>query len=206
MKITHIIEKLFHAPSLPAKISYQFKLKKLRKTITFILYRGFNMQTKVTVILSTLSLSMVLWGTPSYAHTAHFEKSSRSGEASYDFRSATMSIYKWYLSPMGAMVKGKMKFDAKTFAEYAQGLERVSMLHLMEGFPKDSGEDHVDDSDAKEEIWSHSADFKAKFKTFQSEAKKLALTAKGGDEAAIKAQFKVTAGTCSSCHKKYKQK
>lgn len=80
------------------------------------------------------------------------------------------------------------------------------MLHLMEGFPKGSDEDHVDDSDAKEEIWSNFADFEMKFKTFQSEAKKLALTANGGNEAAIKAQFKVTAGTCSSCHKKYKEK
>jgi cytochrome c556 len=76
----------------------------------------------------------------------------------------------------------------------------------MEGFPKESGEDHVDDSNAKDKIWSNFEDFETKFKTFQSEAKKLAVTANGGNEAAIKAQFKVTAGTCFSCHKAYKEK
>jgi cytochrome c556 len=164
------------------------------------------MKKNIQIILSTVILSVALWGGVSYAHSEHFEKPTRSAELSYDFRSATMSIYKWYLSPMGAMVKGKMKFDAKTFTGYAQALQGASMLHLMEGFPKESGEDYVDDSNAKEEIWSNLADFETKFKAFQNEAKKLAITANGGNEAAIKAQFKVTAGTCSSCHKKYKVK
>jgi cytochrome c556 len=164
------------------------------------------MKTKLKILLTTLSCSVVLWGATSYAHTAHFEQPTRSAELSNDFRNATMSIYKWYLSPMGAMVKGKTDFNAKVFADYAEGLKRVSTLSLMEGFPKESGEDHVDDSDAKEEIWKNMADFNKKFKAFQTEANKLATIAKAGNEAAIKAQFKKTAGTCGTCHKRYRAK
>jgi cytochrome c556 len=164
------------------------------------------MKKNVQIILSTITVSVALWGSVSYAHSAHFEKPTRSAELSYDFRSATMSVYKWYLSPMGAMVKGKMTFDAKTFTEYAEGLERASMLDLLEGFPAKSGEDHVDDSNAKEKVWNNIADFEKKFKIFQLEAKKLAATAKTTNEAATKAQFKKTAATCQACHKEYKNK
>ena len=164
------------------------------------------MKTNVKIIISTFSCSILLWGATSYAHTAHFEQPTRSAELSNDFRNATMSIYKWYLSPMGAMVKGKTAFDAKVVACYAEGLKRISTLPLMEGFPKESGEDHVDDSDAKEAIWKNKADFNKQFKTFQNEANKLAIIAKAGNESAIKAQFKKTANTCMTCHKQYRAK
>jgi len=107
---------------------------------------------------------------------------------------------------MGAMVKGKTEFDAKAFAQYAAGLETVSKIDLLEGFPKESSEDHVDDSNAKEEIWSNWKDFEKKSKNFQVEAKKLATIAKAGNEATIKSQFKKTAATCAACHKEYKTK
>lgn len=160
--------------------------------------------TKILIGLTLLTSSA--WGIASFAHSAHFTKNTRSAEQSFDFRSATMSIYKWYLSPMGAMVKGKMEFNAKVFAQNAAGLEAISNINLLEGFPKGSGEDEVDDSNAKQAIWSDWEDFEKKAKIFQQESKKLAIIAKAGNEVAIKAQFKKTAGTCAACHKKYKTK
>ena len=164
------------------------------------------MKTHIKVLTLSSLLALSTWGAVSFAHSEHFTKNTRSADQSYDFRSSTMSIYKWYLSPMGAMAKGKTEFNAKAFAQYAAGLESIANINLLEGFPKESGEDHVDDSNAKEAIWSNWQDFEKKSKTFQVEAKKLASIAKAGNEAAIKAQFKKTAGTCSSCHKKYKTK
>jgi cytochrome c556 len=164
------------------------------------------MKNQLKLLISISLISLTTWTINSYAHSEHFTKSARSAEQSYDFRSSTMKIYKWYLSPMGAMVKGKTKFDSKVFAEYAAGLEAITKLSLLEGFPKDSSEDEVDDSDAKVEIWSNGEDFEKKFKSLQSEAEKLASIAKQGDEKVIKAQFKKTAGACSACHKKYKAK
>ena len=162
---------------------------------------------KHAIILITLTLfASSIWGVTSFAHSAHFTKNTRSAEQSFDFRSATMSIYKWYLSPMGAMMKGKTAFDAEIFAQNASGLEAISNINLLEGFPKGSSEDGVDDSNAKVEIWSHWEDFEKKAKTFQLEAKKLAAIAKEGNEVAIKVQFKKTAKTCATCHKAYKSK
>ena len=161
-------------------------------------------QLKMVIIVSTLILTA--WGINSFGHSAHFTKSTRSAEQSYDFRSSTMSVYKWYLSPMGAMVKGKVDFNTKKFAYYANGLETISKLGLLEGFPKDSNEEKVEDSSAKAIIWSNWKDFEKKYNAFQREAKSLAIVSKSGNEATMKAQFKITADTCVACHKTYKTK
>ncbi len=164
------------------------------------------MKTSFKILTASTLLTLSAWGTISFAHSEHFTKNTRSAEQSYDFRSSTMSIYKWYLSPMGAMVKGKTEFNSKAFAEYATGLATIAKINLLEGFPKESSEDHVDDSNAKKAIWNNWKDFEQKVKNFQLEANQLAKIAQNGNEAAIKAQFKKTANTCSSCHKKYKTK
>ncbi len=164
------------------------------------------MKTYLKILTTSTLVTLSTWGAISFAHSEHFTKNTRSAEQSYDFRTATMTVYKWYLSPMGAMVKGKTEFNAKAFAQYADGLATASHLNLMEGFPKDSGEDHVDDSDAKEVIWKNMKDFAAKYKNLQNEAQALAKVSKTGNEAAMKAQFKKTAGACAACHKKYKTK
>jgi cytochrome c556 len=71
-----------------------------------------------------------------------------------------------------------------------------------EGFPP--GSDKGATTDAKPEIWTNRADFDAKMEDFRREAAALAAAAKGGDEAAIKAQFAKTGGTCKACHDQYK--
>ncbi len=164
------------------------------------------MKIPMKILTATSVLTLTLWGAVSFAHSAHFNKNTRSAEQSFEFRTATMEIYKWYLSPMGAMVKGKTDFNAKAFAQYATGLEAISKINLLEGFPKESSEEHVDDSNAKEEIWKNKKDFEKKYKTLQAEAEKLATLAKAGNETAIKTQFKKTAKACASCHKQYKTK
>jgi hypothetical protein len=66
-----------------------------------------KMKTQMKILTATSLLTLTLWGAVSFAHSAHFSKNTRSAEQSFEFRSATMNIYKWYLSPMGAMMKGK---------------------------------------------------------------------------------------------------
>ena len=158
-------------------------------------------------IISASSLIAVLsFATHASAHEKHFTATAHSPQKSYEFRTSAMTIYKWYLSPMGTMIKGKVKFNAKEFAYNARGLANASHLELLAGFPDKSSEDEVDESSAKPVIWGKPEAFEKKFKAFQVEAQKLASIAKKGDEKAIKAQFKSTAGTCSSCHKKFKTK
>ena len=109
---------------------------------------------------------------------------------------------------MGAMLKGKTKFNKPLFTRYAKGLATASELDLLSSFPKKSSEDDLEDSNAKPIIWTQLNDFEKKFQTFQMEAKKLANIANESDVTtnAIKAQFEITDGTCSSCHKAFKTK
>lgn len=158
-----------------------------------------------TLMIIGIFASSVI-STPLFADSKHFTKAARSAESSYTFRTATMNIYKWYLSPMGAMVKGKVDYNQHVFSEYADGLLLASKFDLIEGFPEDSGSMEVEDSVAKDLIWEKPKDFSTAFGSFQREVQKLADTAKKGDEKAVKAQFIKAAKSCSACHKKFRSK
>ncbi len=123
-------------------------------------------------------------------------------EDAVDYRQGVMNVFSWNLTHMGSMVKGETPFDAAAFKDYAADLAAASALNVMPGFPDDSVSD---ESDAKDEIWLNRDDFDAKYKALKEAAAKLSQVAAGGDEAAMREQFKETAGTCKACHKEYKQ-
>jgi cytochrome c556 len=60
------------------------------------------------------------------------------------------------------------------------------------------------ETEAKADIWANLPDFSAKMKDLERESAALAVTAKAGDEAAIKDQFGKTGAACKACHDKYK--
>ena len=117
------------------------------------------------------------------------------------YRQGVYTMIGWNFGPMGAMVKGQVPFDA---AEFSKRAERVAWLaqQIEEGFPPGSGTGAT--TDAKPGIWQDFADFQAKLADLQRESQALATTAKAGDEAATKAQFIKTAGTCKACHDVYR--
>ena len=121
-----------------------------------------------------------------------------------DYRQSVYTVIGWNFQPIGAMVKGEIPFDAAAVARHAQYVELMSQAAL-EGFPKGSGPEAVKDTEAKAEIWTNWDQFETAMKNFQQEAAKLTEVAKGGDEAAIKAQFGKTAETCKACHKEFRK-
>ena len=133
-----------------------------------------------------------------FAGTAHAQAKP---EDAIKYRRAVYRVLLWNWMPLNAMARGRVAFDA---AAFAKGAERVASLstQLLEGFP--AGSQTGAPTDAKPEIWTRYADFSAKMKSFETEAAKLASTAKGGNEVATKAQFGKVAGTCKACHDKYK--
>ena len=124
-------------------------------------------------------------------------------EDAVDYRQSVFTVIAWNFKPMGAMAKGEIPFDAAAAARHAQYVELLSKAAL-EGFTPDSGPDAVKDTEAKADIWKNRGKFETAMTNFQQEAAKLAEVAKGGDEAAIKAQFGKTAETCKACHKEFK--
>ena len=125
-----------------------------------------------------------------------------SDEAAVEFRESAMNIYRWYVKPMGGMAKGEIPFDAAAFQANAEGLATAARLDIAPGFPE--GSDF--DTEAKPEIWENWPEFLEKFKALQDESAKLAEAAAGGDEAAMKAQFREAAKTCSDCHKRFRER
>jgi cytochrome c556 len=128
--------------------------------------------------------------------------SSLAEQAAIDFRASVMTTFKWYVQPMGAMAKGKIPFDAARFKSRAEGLANATRLDVSEGFPEGS----IEESDAKPEIWDNWDEFLSNYRNLQDEAVKLQQVVATGDEKAMLAQFKKTAETCGSCHKKFRQK
>ena len=125
-----------------------------------------------------------------------------SEQAAIEFRESAMTIYKWYLGPMGKMVKGTIPFDKKQFQMHAKSLATISKIDITPGFPE--GSDF--DTEAKPEIWEEWDLFKQKFSDFQAQARKLGEISAAGSESEIKAQFGKTAKTCGGCHKKFREK
>jgi cytochrome c556 len=123
-------------------------------------------------------------------------------EDAVDYRQGAMEVFSWNLTRMGAMVKGETPFDAAAFKGYAAELAGASAMNVLQGFPEDSVSD---ESDAKDEIWLNWSDFETKYKALKEAAAKLSQVAAGGDEAAMREQFKETAAACKACHKEYKK-
>ena len=121
-------------------------------------------------------------------------------EETIEYRQATMTIIKWNVAQMGAMMRGKIPFDAQVFANRAANLAVLSQMPL-EGFTPGSDKG---DTDAKPKIWQNWDNFNAKMTHFQQEAAKLAEVAKTATRAKIGSQFVKTVKTCKGCHKKYK--
>jgi cytochrome c556 len=122
-------------------------------------------------------------------------------ESAIHYRQAVYTMIGWNFMPMVEMVKNKAPWDQ---AEFAKRADRIAALtpQLLEGFPE--GSDKGAETEAKPDIWKNSDDFKSKMNDLVRESKALADVAKAGDEAKTREQFKKTAGTCKSCHDKYR--
>lgn len=118
------------------------------------------------------------------------------------YRQAAFTLVKGNFGPMGAMVKGKIPFDAEAFSEYAANLAAVAGM-ADDGFIDGSD---MGETKAKSAVWEQRAEFDNKMQQFQKLAGELAVVAKSGDMGAIKPKFGATAKSCKSCHEDFKNK
>lgn len=117
-------------------------------------------------------------------------------------RQAAMTLQGKYWGPLGGMAQGKVPYDANIVTRNAGYLEVLSKLP-WDGFnPSTQGEK----SGALPEVWKDAAGFKAAQDKLQGEIGKLVAAAKGGNEAAIKAQLGEVGKSCGGCHEKFREK
>jgi len=123
-------------------------------------------------------------------------------EDAVKYRKSALTVMGTHFGRLGAMVNGKVPFDAKVAAENADIVAAMSKLPWAAfGEGTDGG-----DTKAKAEIWKESAKFKESSDKLVSEATKLAAAVKTGNPDALKTAFSATAGTCKSCHDTFRDK
>lgn len=103
---------------------------------------------------------------------------------------------------VGAMVKGKVDFDAAVIASDAQVI-RDATPHATKLFP--AGSSHKP-SEALASIWEEWDQFSALFVKLREEADRLQQVAEKGDKRDIIRQFARVGKVCSSCHTDYRKK
>ncbi len=118
-------------------------------------------------------------------------------------RQAAMTLIAWYFGPIGAMVNGKIPFDAKIAARNAGYLVTLSKMPL-EGFdPSTAGAKHTK---AKDKIYHEMGKFKEHMEKMQTAVEKLDKAAQTGNEGEIKVAFGETGKSCKSCHDDFRAK
>jgi|CXWL01.1.fsa_nt_gi cytochrome c556 len=134
---------------------------------------------------------------------ASFQASAQAKpEALVKQRQAAMTLQAKYFGPIGAMVQGKMPYDAAIVTRNAAYLEDLAKMP-WDGFQASTADLK---SDAKPEIYKEMDKFKGYWEKFEGNAAKLAAAAKSGDQGAVKAAFGEVGKSCKGCHDDYKVK
>lgn len=143
--------------------------------------------------LSTLALSCVVLVAP----LAHADKA----EDAIKYRQSIFQAYKWHFGAMGAMVRGKVDYDAELFAHHARSFAALAPMPA-EGFIEGSD---FGNTNAKDELWENLDDLNARFEKLSVDANTLASVA-GGELNDAKAAFGAVGKSCKGCHDDYREK
>ncbi|MEN9559705.1 MAG: hypothetical protein RLZZ502_916 [Pseudomonadota bacterium] len=121
-------------------------------------------------------------------------------EDAIKYRKAAFSLLGYNIGNIGAMAQEKRPYNKDEAAKLAANAEKVSAMAFDFFTPgSDKG-----DTKAKANIWAEMDKFQAGGKKMNEEVAKLAMVAKNGDLAALKAQMGEVGKTCKGCHDNYK--
>ncbi len=118
-------------------------------------------------------------------------------EDAVKYRQSALSLMAAHNGRIGAMVNGRVPFDAKVAAENAELVATLAKLPWAAFGP---GTDKVGNTKGKPEIWTEQAKFKEAADKLVAESAKLSAAAKTGNLDAIKTAFAANAATCKACH------
>ncbi|MFC3531317.1 c-type cytochrome [Vogesella facilis] len=116
-------------------------------------------------------------------------------------RQEVFKQYKKTVGAMGKMVKGDTAFDQAEFAKLAAHMDELAQQPWQYFTPgSDKGK-----TDAKPEIWSKPAEFKAAADKHKAEVAKMkAVAAQASGLNDVKAQFGAMQQTCKACHDQFR--
>ena len=147
-----------------------------------------------TLVPAALVLATAVLSTPAMAQ---FQKP----EDAIKYRKASFTVMAAHFGRIGAMVNGRVPFDAKVAAENAAIVETMSRLPWAAFGPgTDKG-----DTRALPDIWKEQDAFKAGADKMQAEIGKLVAATKTGNLDSVKAAFGAAGQTCKACHDDFRK-
>ena len=126
----------------------------------------------------------------------------KNADAAIEYRQGALTVMDNHYDRIGAMVKGKVPFDAaaaQANADLVVTLAKLPWSAFVEG--SDKG-----DTNAKPEIWAQQDKFKADAQKLQDATARLLEAARTGKPELVKAAFGATSETCKSCHDDFRKK
>jgi cytochrome c556 len=122
-------------------------------------------------------------------------------EDAVKYRKAAFTVMAAHFGRVGAMVQGRVPFDA---AAAQANLEIATTMSKLPFTAFGPGTD-VGETRAKPNIWSDNAKFTAAANKMAEEMAKLNTAAKSGNLDQIKAAFGPTGGSCKACHDDFRK-
>ena len=123
-------------------------------------------------------------------------------EDAVKYRQSSLFVMAQHFGRIGAMVNGRVPYDAKAATENAEIVAEMAKLPWA-GFGP--GTDKVTPSRAKPEIWVEQAKFKEHNEKLVGESGKLLAAAKTNNLDNLKVAFGSTAQTCKGCHDAFRK-
>ncbi|MEO5670756.1 MAG: cytochrome c [Ramlibacter sp.] len=122
----------------------------------------------------------------------------RKPEDAVKYRQSVMyTMATHFYSRLGAMVNGRIPYDAKAAADHADVVATLSRLPWPAFTPDTNG---VGKTDAKPAVWVEQVKFKDLSEKMQAEVVKLQAVAKTGNLDALKVAYRATSDSCKGCH------
>lgn len=121
-------------------------------------------------------------------------------EDAIKYRQSAYSVMGNHFGRLGAMVNGRVPYDAKIAADNAA---LVATLAKLPGNAFPVGSETGLNTRAKPEIWKDTAKFTAAFEKMVDATSKLPAAA--GDPAALKTAFGAAGATCKACHDDFRR-
>jgi cytochrome c556 len=122
-------------------------------------------------------------------------------EDAIKYRQGAFVVMAAHFSRIGAMVNGRVPFDAKVAAENAEVVAALAKLPWAAFGP---GTDQGAPTRAKPEIWRESDKVKAGADKLVADTARLEAAAKSGNLDQLRAAFGATGQTCKACHDAYR--
>lgn len=123
-------------------------------------------------------------------------------EDAVKYRQGALFVMGQHFGRIGAMVNGRVPYDAKAATENAEIVAEMAKLPWA-GFGP--GTDKVTPSRAKAEIWAEQAKFKEHNEKLVGETGKLLVAARTNNLDTLKTAFGATANTCKGCHDAFRK-